>query len=326
MNICPVCQHRTTASSCPNDGYRTVSVERFSESVDGLLTGTTFEQRYRIERRLGEGGMGVVYLATQINVNRPVALKLLRPALCQDLKAVGRFQQEARAVAGLQHPHIVALYDFGRTESGVLYLVTEFIDGGSLRDLIGEEAPLPADRVIDIGAQIADGLVEAHSRGVIHRDLKPDNILLPTVGRQANFAKILDFGIAKVSSNRASEMTLTGTGMAVGTPQYIAPEQASAQEVSHQTDFYALGVMLYEMLTGKLPLEAESPTELMIAHVHTEPTWPSLNGQRLEGPLVDIIMQCLEKKKEARPVSGSALADLLEAAREAPDARKLAAD
>jgi len=315
MNICPVCETLTDAATCKQDGYRTVSAEQYRAERRDLLLGMDFEGRYRIEEKLGEGGMGVVYLATQLNVNRPVAIKLLRTTLSKNLKAIERFQQEARAVAGLQHPHIVALYDFGQTPDGQLYLVTEFIDGRSLTEIIEAEAPLCADRTIDIGYQLADALIEAHGHGVIHRDLKPDNILLRAVGRHADFAKVLDFGIAKVTTPRKSHMTLTNTGVAVGTPQYISPEQATAQPVSHQTDFYALGVILYEMLTGVLPFEADSHTDFMIAHVHTQPELPTLDGVPLSGPLVDVIMQCLEKRKEDRPMSASALADALEAAR-----------
>jgi eukaryotic-like serine/threonine-protein kinase len=313
MNICPVCQTPTRATVCEREGHGTVSTVP-DVAADPLL-GTIFEGRYQITERLGEGGMGVVYLATQLNVNRPVAIKLLRSSLSHDLKAIGRFQQEARAVAAFNHPHIVALHDFGRTEAGQLYLVTEFIGGRPLTELIENEAPLTAERVIDIGYQIADALIEAHSHGVIHRDLKPDNILLRAVGRQQDFATVLDFGIAKVSSRSTEEITLTKTGMAVGTPKYIAPEQAAAQAVSHRTDLYALGVILYEMLTGRLPFLADSQTDYMIAHVHATPDWPMVNDEPLRGPLVDVIMQCLEKSPHDRPASATALADLLDSVR-----------
>ncbi len=301
MRICPQCETKTTAETCPQDGYPTVDAARFTNKRRDGLIGTVFLDRYRLDALLGRGGMGAVYKATQLAVGRPVALKILKTELAGDLKEVARFQQEARAIAALQHPNTIRLYDFGSADDGTLFLVMEYLEGLPLSELIKREAPLDPKRVVHIGIQVLEALAEAHNHGIVHRDLKPENVFLTTVFGKSDFVKLLDFGIAKLVGDNAPDANLTQTGMFVGSPRYMAPEQVRSQWVSDRTDIYALGAILYEMLTGQPVFQASTPTGYLIAHVQEMPDPPTRSGTVLAGPLVDFIMQCLEKAPEDRP-------------------------
>ena len=274
--------------------------------------GTVFQGRYRIDSRIDIGGMSTVYRATQIAVGRPVALKIMNRELAADLKSVARFQQEARAIAGLRHPNTIRLFDYGQTEDGHLFLVMEFLVGQSLAEVIDTEAPLEADRAIHIAKQIFDALAEAHSNGIVHRDLKPDNIFLTDVGLQTDFVKILDFGIAKVT-RQAGRQDLTASGLILGSPGYMAPEQVQGTASTEQTDIYAVGALMYEMLCGHQPFRGDTPIELAVRHVQDEVPLPSVDGVALQGPLVDFILRCLEKLHSRRPPGAEgALRELLD--------------
>ena len=300
MRICPQCQTETDSDVCPVDGYRTVLKPTKAQRTD--LSGTTFQGRYRIEEQLGSGGMGAVYRATQLSVDRPVALKVIHAKLADNLSDVARFQQEARAIAALHHPNIVSLIDFGQADSGELFLVMEHLEGMSLGRLIRHEAPLSAERVIHISRQIFEALHQAHSRDIVHRDMKPENIFVSTMGRKGDFVKLLDFGIAKVNKNEHSALsTITQTGTIVGSPRYMAPEQARGREVTGQTDLYAVGAMMYEMVTGKPVFDAESATDCVIMHVTEAPPRPVVGGQYVSGPLIGLILGLLEKDPASRP-------------------------
>lgn len=233
--------------------------------VDPLL-GATLAGKYKIIDKLGEGGMGTVYRATQMPIDRLVAVKVLLGKLAEDEVAVRRFEQEARAVSKMQHPNTVTIYDYGQTEDGRLYLVMEFLKGRTLTDLLRADGPLDGKRVIKIIREVCASLADAHAAGIIHRDLKPDNIFLTEVGGDADFAKVLDFGVAKLADNEAAA-TLTQTGMIFGTPKYMSPEQAEGKPIDFRADIYAIGVVMYELLTGRPPFLADTAVALLLKHI-----------------------------------------------------------
>jgi serine/threonine protein kinase len=299
---------------CPEDGFRTVSGSRYVDVPEDPLIGRVFQDRYRIDEKIGEGGMGAVYRALQLTVNRWVALKVLRRSETTDLKDVARFQQEARAVASLQHPNTVGLIDYGETEDGIFFLVMDLVEGCSLKETIRDEAPLSLEGTAHIIGQIAESLAEAHSRGIVHRDLKPGNILLTDLVGRPDFVKVVDFGIAKVSGPAAADTQLTAAGLAMGSPRYMSPEQATASPITAQSDVYSLGTIFYELLTGEPLFTCEQATEYLIAHLREEPMWPRVGGRRLEGPLVELCMACLAKLPSARPQGASAVLEAIQAA------------
>jgi serine/threonine protein kinase len=311
MRICPQCHTETEAERCATDGYGTVF--KRTPEPESNLTGTTFQSRYRIEEILGSGGMGAVYRAVQLSVDRPVALKVIHSRLADNLSDVARFQQEARAIAALHHPNIVSLIDFGQADTGELFLVMEYLNGVSLGKLIRDEAPLPVERIIQISRQIFEALHHAHSYDIVHRDMKPENILVTQMGRKSDFVKVLDFGIAKVNNEASPLATITQTGTIVGSPRYMAPEQARGREVTGQTDLYAVGAMMYEMLTGRAVFEAFSATECVVMHVTQPPPRPVVHGQYVRGKLVSLILSLLEKDPRARPPGADACLQALEA-------------
>jgi serine/threonine-protein kinase len=239
-----------------------------------MLVGQIVGGRYRVTQLLGEGGMGRVYLAEQqmgTNV-RKVAVKTLQAQYAQDPQVLARFHRECGTVSELEHPNTIQFFDFGQTPDGQLYIAMEFVQGQSLSKAL-EQGPMRPERVLKILAQVCGSLEEAHGRGVVHRDLKPDNIILTTRAGQADFVKVLDFGIAKRSEakDQAQEQKLTQQGMVLGTPPYMSPEQFSGKELDARSDIYSLGVMAYEMLTGRLPFNAETPWEWATAHMTATP-------------------------------------------------------
>jgi len=320
--ICPLCRQATDASECPDDGTPTVPRDEYGRrskvaKVDRLL-GTTFQGRYRIEAKLGQGGMGAVYRATQLAVGRQVAVKVIHAALADNEKEVARFQQEARAIASLHHPNIISLIDFGQSDEGDLFLVMEFVEGEPLSAIARREAPLDPRRVARLGSQIMDALSVAHDKGIVHRDMKPENLFITHVGRRGEFVKVLDFGIAKMEGDGGAEMTLTRTGAIIGSPRYMAPEQARGLPISGQTDIYAVGAILYELLTGGPVFDAKSATDYVIAHVTKPPPPPVADGRRLAGPLVDLILWMLAKDPADRPQGAEAVLRALDACAERP--------
>jgi serine/threonine-protein kinase len=269
------------------------------------LIGQSVAGKYKIVQLLGEGGMGCVYLAEQQlgETTRKVALKTLHKHLSHDKSIKKRFDREAGTIAGLQHPNTIQVFDFGAMPDGTLYLVMEYVQGKSVADtLIAEGAMQPA-RVENILRQVTGSLAEAHGQGIVHRDLKPDNVVLCERAGEKDWVEVLDFGIAKRSSEQdPNEAKLTQQGMVLGTPPYMSPEQFTGQPVDLRSDIYALGVMAYEMLTGKLPWEANTAWEWASRHM-TEPPRP-LETQPL-GPHVpermrNAIARALAKAKEER--------------------------
>ena len=276
---------------------------------------------YQLGELLGRGGMGEVYKATHRMLARPAAIKLIRPETLGGVDdetarlAVTRFRREAEAAANLRSQHTVELYDFGVTDDGTLYLVMEFLDGMDLETLIRENGPLPAGRVIHILRQVCDSLEEAHSFGLVHRDVKPANIHLGRVGLRHDFVKVLDFGLVKeVSSVSAEHSLATIPGqMALGTPAYMAPEMALGEPVDGRADIYALGCVAYYLITGKLVFEAEKTFQLIAKHLQTPPVPPSQRTDRPVPPeLEQLILKCLAKNAKDRPQSAADLTQSLD--------------
>lgn len=311
MRICPQCRLHTAEPVCERDGFQTVDAEYYEADQATALVGLVFAGRYQIDALIARGGMADVYRATQLAVGRVVAIKVLHPAPLRDLRVVARFQQEARAIATVAHSNIIGLIDFGESDDHHLYLVMEFAEGDPLDEVIGREAPMAPDRVAHIGCQMLEALVEAHSHGIIHRDLKPGNVMLADRGKRQDLVKILDFGIAKMTRHEQGSVDLTGVGMTLGSPPYMAPEQAMALPVSPRSDLYSLGVILYELLTGRTPFTGETPGDYMRAHVQCEVPPPSLGGVNLSGPLVDFILNLLDKDEDERPASAEAALEVL---------------
>ena len=253
--------------------------------------GTLIDGRYRVVSRLGSGGMADVFLAEDEQLGRKVALKLLHRRFSEDPGFVERFRREAQAAAGLQHPNIVSVYDRGAYD-GTYYIAMEYIPGRSLKQLIREEAPLDPVRAIDLTIQILKAARFAHRHGVIHRDLKPHNVIVDDTGH----AKVTDFGIARAG---ASDMTETGSIM--GTAQYLSPEQAQGHAVSAASDLYSVGVVLYEMLTGQVPFDAEAAVTIALKHVSEVPAAPRRFNPTIPPELEQVVMWALNKNPADRP-------------------------
>src|SRR5947199_2624719 len=272
-----------------------------------VTAGTVIDSRYKVVERLGSGGMADVFLAEDDQLGRKVALKLLHRRFSEDPGFVERFRREAQSAAGLQHPNVVSVYDRGSYD-GTYYIAMEYLPGRSLKQLIRQEAPLDPVRAIDITIQILRAARFAHRRGVIHRDLKPHNVIVD----EADHAKVTDFGIARAG---ASDMTETGSIM--GTAQYLSPEQAQGHAVSAVSDLYSVGVVLYEMLTGRVPFDAEAAVTIALKHVSEAPTVPTQINPRIPPELEQVVLWGLNKNPGDRPKDADELIAALEAARRA---------
>lgn len=297
---------------CPHDGWGTVLAARYRSKAS--LIGHVFDGRFRVEGLIGSGGMGTVYRATQLTVDRPVALKVLRQELAGNLEQVRRFQNEARAASRLSHPNAIRLFDFGQTDTGELFLVMELLEGEPLSTFLRREAPIPTGRAVRITAQVLKALAEAHDHGIVHRDLKPDNIFLTRVRGEEDFVKVLDFGIAKVAHGDAGGdlETLTRTGMVMGTPTYMAPEQAAGRGVDARSDLYAMGVILFELLSGRPPFRDATPLGVLLHHLKTPAPRLSDVSPHTDRRLCAVVSACLEKDPERRPASADSLRRSLE--------------
>src|SRR5918999_3678252 len=244
MKACPKCgaEYSDATTLCPSDG---VALEK----TDDSLLGKVLAGKYRIDERLSEGGMGTVYRGTHVLMDKTVAIKVLRPSLAADEKIVARFSREARAASRINHPHALSVTDFGENEDGVVFLVMEYLSGETLKQVIRNEGPMALSRVVEIIKQVGGALDEAHGQGVVHRDLKSDNIMLITA-TSADYAKVLDFGIAKIKEADGDyDPCLTSPDLVIGTPQYMSPEQCSqAPDIDARSDIYSLGIIIFEML------------------------------------------------------------------------------
>jgi serine/threonine protein kinase len=276
--------------------------------------GQVVARKYRVERLLGEGGMGRVYRATQLVLDKPVVLKLLHPTLQTDPRTVARFQREARAASRLNHPNSIDVLDFGQSDEGGLFIVMEFVDGRDLHQVLSQEWPLPEPRVIRIVSQVLSALADAHAAGVIHRDLKPENVMVVARrGGETDIVKVLDFGIAKIVEGSGEDgPALTRTGFVCGTPEYMSPEQAKGAPLDARSDLYSVGVLLYQMVTRQLPFSSDSAMGFATKHL-TEPPRPP--GQVRPGccsrELEALILWSLRKAPADRPQTAQAFLDAL---------------
>jgi serine/threonine-protein kinase len=314
MKICPTCQvsYPNNYAVCPADGTPLLETSIWAD-------GSVIRGKYRIVAKVGQGGMGSVYKATHLAFDELRALKVIAPELISDDLFVKRFKHEAVITRRLQHPNAVRVDDIDEAEDGRPFIVMEFIEGKSLKKLIKEEGPLPYQRVLAIIKQCARALDAAHRLGMVHRDIKPDNIALVD-SPEGEMVKVLDFGIAKVKEARMGEaagMTLTGAGVVIGTPQYMSPEQAMGKrgdELDGRADLYSLGVVMYQMLTADLPFKADTTMEMLLAHMQKPPAPIAALHPELQVPdgVAVLTMSLLEKNRDLRPASGQALVQEIE--------------
>jgi serine/threonine protein kinase len=294
---------------------------RCGAPVSDPMIGSVVGQRYRIVSRIGVGGMGAVYRAEHTMMRRDLAIKVLLPELGGKEEFARRFEREAESASRLTHPNIISVSDFGNTADGSLFLVMEFLAGDALSALIAQ-GPLSRERAVNIIRQVLRGLDHAHGAGVVHRDLKPDNIMLVERDGQRDVVKILDFGIAKITEPVSGGEALTQAGVIFGTPEYLSPEQALGEAVDARADLYAAGVILYEMLAGRRPFESDDKVKIISMHLAHAPPRIREVAPSVEVPvaLEQVILQALEKSRENRFASSTAFLQALD------DAETAAAD
>ncbi len=317
MKTCPSCGARYGAAQkfCPADGSALRADDPQGDLVDAVIA-----DRYHVSRRLGEGGMGVVYEAEHLRMGRTCAIKVLSRSLTRDADAIARFNREAANASRISHPNVCLVYDFGETGDGLIYLAMEYLDGGTLTEALAG-GPMSMEQALPVLEQCAAGLAAAHDLGIVHRDLKPDNIMLVGPGDRP-VVKVVDFGIAKAGAEAAQQVTRTG--LVVGTPEYMSPEQLAGAVVDARSDQYALGLIAFRMLTGTLPFRAESPQEVMVKRLTEAPLRldEARPGMNFPPQVQDAIGRALARRPEDRfptvQAFVAALAAPGSAAREAP--------
>src|SRR6187399_1609763 len=272
---------------------------------DPFIGRTILEGQFEVLEKIGTGGMGSVYKASQPAMNRTVAIKILHPKLAGRKDLTSRFRREARAMSQLTHPNTAKVFMYGEAEEdGSLYIVMEMLEGKNLNQTVRKEGPMPVERAIPILIQVCGALQEAHDLGIVHRDLKPENIFLSKNEGPPDFPKVLDFGLAKVTERQMQpgSIILTQEGMVFGTPEFMSPEQAQGKTLDARSDIYSLAVILYEVLTGKLPFSAKSPMEYIQKHV-TEPIIPlseRVPERRFPRELDEVLARALSKQPDSR--------------------------
>ena len=307
MKACPVCgnEYSNTSTLCPVDGAAL-------QATSDPHLGETLAEKYLIEELIKTGGMGSVYRGKHVLMDKRVAIKVLRPSLAVDDDVVVRFSREAKAASRISHPHAVNVTDFGESETGVVFLVMEYLDGQTLKEVIKSEGAMSLERTTEIVRQVAGALDAAHEQGVIHRDLKSDNIMLSQTNG-GDWAKVLDFGIAKIQQPEGvRDIDITAANLVIGTPQYMSPEQCSQSgPIDKRSDVYSFGIIVYEMLAGRVPFTGDSPTLIMMKQVQDEP--PSISEFRPDLPVAvqQIISRALAKQPEDRFQSAGELSKAL---------------
>ena len=300
-----ISQRRPALSAVETDDDEEERTEALGATLRSsvLPPGTVVDGRYEILGKLAEGGMGEVYRAQHVELGKQLALKVMRPELSADPEFVTRFKREAVAASQIGQQNIIDVSDFGRTSAGRFYFVMEYLDGQTLDALVHEAGALPPQRAVHLVTQVARALGAAHAKGIVHRDLKPENVMVLQRPGQPDVVKVLDFGVAKVAT-RKGQPGQTAVGMVVGTPQYMAPEQAQGTAVDARSDIYALGLILYELLSGRPTFDAETPSMLMVKHVtESPPAFPEEVSARVHQALQALVFQMLEKAPAARPQS-----------------------
>jgi hypothetical protein len=309
LKVCPTCGTEYPANErfCPRDG--TALRAQGGSGTD--LVGSIIAERYHVLKKLGEGGMGQVYLAEHVKMGRKSAVKVMNPGMVHDADAISRFNREASNASRINHPHVAGIYDFGETAEGLIYLAMEFVEGEALTDIVKSHGALPALRAARITRQAADGLQAAHDLGIVHRDLKPDNVMIGKNRDGSDCVKVVDFGIAKAAGSEAQNVTRTG--MVVGTPEYMSPEQLSGDKLDGRSDVYSLALVTFHMLTGKLPFPSETVQESMIMRLTHRPQSLAETNATIHWPeAVERVMQkALERDAKLRFQSASEFGDAL---------------
>ena len=266
LKICPTCSTEYPANErfCPRDG---TALRSQAGAAD--LVGSIIAERYHVLKKLGEGGMGQVYLAEHVKMGRQSAVKVMNPAMVHDADAIGRFNREAANASRINHPNVAGIYDFGETPEGLVYLAMEFIEGETVTDIVKANGALPPQRAAEITRQAAEGLHVAHGMGIVHRDLKPDNIMVSKDRDGLDCVKVVDFGIAKAQGSESQKVTRTG--MVIGTPEYMSPEQLAGDKLDPRTDLYSLALVAFNMLTGQLPFPGDTAQTSMIMRLTEKP-------------------------------------------------------
>ena len=320
---CPECRQFFAADArfCPFDGSSLQPATGYDPSRDPLI-GQVIDGRYKVEAVLGEGGMGTVYRVVHTSLGRQLALKALRRDLAEDPDLAARFVREAKAAGAIAHPNIVQISDFGSLSSGQPYFVMEFLTGVSLRQMLLSGEKLAPKRVLSMVDSVAEALAMAHDAGIIQRDVKPDNILIQRNPSGRDVVKVLDFGLARV----AGASRLTRKGIVFGTPHYMSPEQATGEVLDQRSDIYSLGVVLYELITGKVPFEADTYMGVLTKHIYVQPVPPTrfAGGEEL-AQFENVVMRCLRKDPKERYGSMAEVLEDLHAVGNRPRAGSLPA-
>ena len=330
LKICPTCgtEYSPTEKFCPKDG-----TALRSQSADGAdLVGSVIAERYHVLKRLGEGGMGQVYLAEHVKMGRQSALKVLHPTMVHDAAAIGRFNREASNASRIDHPNVAGIYDFGETAEGLVYLAMQYVEGQTLTQVVRANGALPPLRAAEITRQAAEGLNAAHGLGIVHRDLKPDNIMISRDRDGLDSVKVVDFGIAKAAGTVSQKVTRTG--MVVGTPEYMSPEQLSGEEVDARSDQYSLALVAFNMLTGDLPFPSESTQTSMVMRLTEPPKTLAEMNPAVEWPteVQAVMSKALARRPDDRYATAREFGRALYSAlaripsREAPVSRTVALD
>ena len=306
---CPKCQHENLDDStfCAKCGTKIDAdigpTKTIETSKEELTTGSIFAGRYKIIEELGKGGMGKVYRVFDQKLNEEVALKLIKPDIAADKKTIERFKNELKLARKITHKNVGRMYEF-LEDKDTHFITMEYISGQDLKSAMNQMGQLTVGKAVSIAKQVCDGLEEAHSIGIVHRDLKPNNIMIDRGGN----AKIMDFGIARSLTGKG----ITGVGVMIGTPEYMSPEQVESKEIDQRSDMYSLGVILYEMVTGRVPFEGDTPYSIGVKHKSEAPRNPQEINPQISDDLNRMILMCLEKEKDKRYQSTGELRSELE--------------